>query len=98
MSESPDRSDRIDVGGHEVYPEQKAELPCPVCSQDQEVYYLGSRSSMTAGNQPRSYAVSGWVCPECESTLEVTDEDMTDDPSMADVIVRTRQEETEGSA
>jgi len=84
-------TDRIEIGGHEVYPEQRSVLPCPVCEENQDVYYLGSRSSPTAGDEPRSYTVSGWVCPGCKSTLEITDEDMmtgSDDIEWADVIVR----------
>lgn len=84
-------SEKIEVGGHEVYPEQKSVLPCPPCGAQRDVYYLGSRSSFTAGPEPRQYSVSGWVCPECGSTLEVTDEDMMGKSAAvhwADVIVR----------
>ncbi|RQG87021.1 hypothetical protein EA462_15375 [Natrarchaeobius halalkaliphilus] len=85
---------KIEVAGHEVYATQKSILPCPVCESSREVYYLGSRNSLTAGDEPRSYTVSGWVCPECESTLEVTDEDLRNgsgNVAWADVIVRSRQ-------
>lgn len=83
-------SEKIEVGGHEVYPEQKSVLPCPPCGDTRDVYYLGSRSSLTAGPEPRQYSVTGWVCPECGSTLEVTDEDMMGKSAgvaWADVIV-----------
>lgn len=75
---------RIDVGGHQVWPDQKSVLPCPECSERVECYYLGSRNSLTAGDEPRSFAVSGWVCSECESTLEVTDEEMMADDQLTE--------------
>lgn len=80
----------IEIAGHDVYPEQKAVLPCPICSESREVFYLGSRNSLTAGDQPRSYVVSGWVCPDCESTLEIRDVDMRGAPEQvteSDMIV-----------
>jgi len=86
----------IEVGGHEVHPEQRSVLPCPVCAESQDVYYLGSRSSPTAGDEPRSYTVSGWLCPGCESTLEITDENMMSSEKTvkwADVIVKTESDQ-----
>jgi len=74
--EDNEHTETIDVGGHDVYPEQKSVLPCPVCSEREDAYYLGSHSLLTAGDEPRSFVVSGWVCSGCESTLEVTDEDL----------------------
>ncbi|TKX39150.1 hypothetical protein EXE41_18750, partial [Halorubrum sp. SD690R] len=53
----------IDVHGHDVYPEQRSVLPCPVCGDSVEAYYLGSRNSLVHGDQPRETVVSGWVCP-----------------------------------
>jgi len=93
VSETAEDGSRIDVGGHEVYPEQRSELPCPVCDDASEVYYLGSRSSLTAGDQPRETVVSGWVCPECETTLEVPDYVLMDDSDVeqSDMIVRGDQ-------
>jgi len=67
-----------------VYPEQRSKLPCPVCEEIIDVYYIGSRQSLTAGTQPRSEMVSGWVCPECESTLEVTDRKLMDDSEVSE--------------
>ena len=88
---------KIEVGGHVVYPNQKTVLPCPVCGSSREVYYLGSKSSLTAIDEPRSYPVSGWVCSDCESTLEVTDEDMMGGSAVcwADVIVRSNDTDTD---
>jgi hypothetical protein len=82
----------IEVGGHEVYPDQVSVLPCPDCGDRRDCYYLGSRNSLTAGDEPRSFAVSGWVCSECESTLEVTDEKMMgdDDLTERDIILGER--------
>ena len=97
-AEKETKPDKIEIAGHEVYPDQKSVLPCPVCEETQDVYYLGSRSSPTAGDEPRSYAVSAWVCPECGSVLEVMDDDMmdgTDHLSWADVIVRDESHEEE---
>lgn len=89
MSDVSADAEPIDVGGHEVYPEQRSELPCPVCEEQSDVYYLGSRSSLTAGDQPRETIVSGWVCPDCESTLEVPDRKLMADSDVeqSDVIV-----------
>ncbi|WP_200531929.1 hypothetical protein [Halorubrum sp. LN27] len=93
MSETAGDGQRIDVAGHQVYPEQRSQLPCPVCDGVSEVYYLGSRSSLTAGDEPRETVVSGWVCPDCESTLEVPDRDLMGDSDVeeSDVIVRGDQ-------
>ena len=93
MAETADDAGTVDVGGHQVYPEQRSELPCPVCEVTLEVYYLGSRSSLTAGDQPRETIVSGWVCPDCESTLEVSDHILMADSDVeqSDVIVRGDQ-------
>jgi hypothetical protein len=89
MSGTEKEAGPIEVGDHEVYPEQRSELPCPVCDDHSDVYYLGSRSSLTAGDEPRETIVSAWVCPDCESTLEVPDRKlMADwDVQQSDVIV-----------
>jgi len=86
----------IDVHGHDVYPEQRSVLPCPVCRDSVEAYYLGSRNSLVHGDQPRSTVVSGWVCPECGRTLEIADHDMMNgDPHWADVRVLSQEVDTE---
>lgn len=77
-------TEALEVGGHEVSPEQRTELPCPACGDLSDVYYLGSRQSLTAGTQPREVVVSGWVCPRCESTLEVPDRAMMADSDVTE--------------